>query len=314
MKEKFQILSLDGGGLKGLFTAAVLAAFEEDCNTTIVDHFDLIAGTSTGGIIALALGAGIRPAEIVKFYTESGPEIFPRDWKKTLNRLLITKFESANLEKHLQKYLKERLLGSSTKRLLIPSYNLGEDNVYLFKTPHHERFRRDYKLPMWQVAMATSAAPTYLPTFKKIQGLRLVDGGVWANNPVVLAILEATSILEQPLDSIKALSIGTTNDLRDRPWFLDSGGLALWANDVADLMLNAQSVGAIAQAKHLIGKDNVIRMNPTVKKGKFRLDKLSEELQSKAADFSRHNSPIFKETFMSHSAHVYTPIYSEVIK
>ena len=74
--ERFQILSLDGGGIKGLFSAAVLAKLEEDLNTNITDHFDLIVGTSTGGIIALGLGLGMKPQEIVQFYVESGPQIF----------------------------------------------------------------------------------------------------------------------------------------------------------------------------------------------------------------------------------------------
>jgi len=74
--DRFQILSLDGGGIKGLFSAAVLAHLEEDLGCKIVDHFDLIVGTSTGGIIALGLGYGLSPQEIVEFYVEQGPQIF----------------------------------------------------------------------------------------------------------------------------------------------------------------------------------------------------------------------------------------------
>ena len=76
MSERFQILALDGGGIKGLFSAAVLAHIEEDLQTRIVDHFDLITGTSTGGIIALALGAGMRPRDVVSFYADEGAAIF----------------------------------------------------------------------------------------------------------------------------------------------------------------------------------------------------------------------------------------------
>src|SRR5438046_10353165 len=84
MTERFQILSLDGGGIKGLFSAAVLAAIEADLNVSIVEHFDLIVGTSTGGIIALGLGLGLRPQQIVDFYANDGPHIF-RNWVKTRN-------------------------------------------------------------------------------------------------------------------------------------------------------------------------------------------------------------------------------------
>jgi len=91
--ERFQILSLDGGGIRGVFSAAILAAIEEDLNVHLVDHFDLIAGTSTGGIIALALGLGLRPADILAFYIEHGPRIFSNPlglrsalWKEPLPR------------------------------------------------------------------------------------------------------------------------------------------------------------------------------------------------------------------------------------
>ncbi len=73
---RFQILSLDGGGLRGMFSAAVLARLEEDLDVRVVDHFDLIAGTSTGGIIALGLGLGMSPRDILQFYTDHGPRIF----------------------------------------------------------------------------------------------------------------------------------------------------------------------------------------------------------------------------------------------
>src|SRR3977135_1029466 len=83
----FQILSLDGGGYKGMFSAAVLAAIEEDLDRPIAQHFDLIVGTSTGGIIALGLGAGLRPTEIVDFYTAWGSRIFPRSRLRSLAQI-----------------------------------------------------------------------------------------------------------------------------------------------------------------------------------------------------------------------------------
>ena len=89
MSKRFQVLSLDGGGYRGVFSAAVLAQLEEDLDLSISDHFDLIAGTSTGGVIALGLGAGLTPLEMVEFYTEQGPKIFGghrRRWAKHLLR------------------------------------------------------------------------------------------------------------------------------------------------------------------------------------------------------------------------------------
>ena len=183
-----QILSLDGGGVKGLFSAAVLANLEKDFNTRIIDHFDLIAGTSTGGIIALGLGLGLSPRESVSFYTEDAPQIFRTIPFLSISKHFIrNKHTPAPLIAALRRRYGERTLGDSCKRLIIPAYDLGRGSVHVFKTPHHERFRRDCSVPAWQIAMATGAAPTYFPAFYGVEKIRLIDGGVWANNPKVEA-------------------------------------------------------------------------------------------------------------------------------
>lgn len=312
MISRFQILSLDGGGIKGLFSAAVLAHFEEDLNIRIVDHFDLIAGTSTGGIIALALASGMRPKEIVEFYVAHGPYIFPRQRLGWLKHFMRHKFCPSNLEESVKECFGEKLVGDLKKRVVIPSYNLGEDEVYLFKTPHHERLRRDYKVPVWQVAMATSAAPTYFTAFSAMNRIRLVDGGVWANNPCLVAIAEAVSMLNVPLGSIRLLSLGTTDELKGRPNSLDCGGKWQWREEGINIVLRGQSIGANTQAQHLLGKENVLRIDPKVPDGLFALDKISEnELLAKAAHESRQISPSVK-FFTDHEADKsfrYTPIH-----
>ena len=209
---RFQILSLDGGGIKGLFSAAVLAAVEEDLNINVVDNFDLIAGTSTGGLIAIGLGLGLRPREIVEFYLREGRSVFPNQLGlKSLQHWIYRRFSSYPLEVALKKCFKDKRFGDSKKRLVIPSYNLGADDVYIFRTAHHERLKRDYKVPAWKVAMATSAAPTFFPAVRTVDKTRLVDGGVWANNPSMVALVEAYDTLGVPLDRISILSIGTTD-------------------------------------------------------------------------------------------------------
>jgi patatin-like phospholipase/acyl hydrolase len=91
--QRFQILALDGGGLRGIFSAAILAALEDDLQISVVDHFDLIAGTSTGGIIALGLGLGLRPRQIVEFYAELGERVFrSRPALSSARQLLRAKF------------------------------------------------------------------------------------------------------------------------------------------------------------------------------------------------------------------------------
>jgi len=311
-QDRFQILSLDGGGIKGIFSAAVLAMLEEDLGIKITDHFDLITGTSTGGIIALGLGLGMRPRELVEFYTHQGPSIFSHRKLRFLRWLLHSKFSQEKLEDAVRGYFGDKLLGDSFKRLVIPSFNLEKEELHIFKTRNHSRFNRDHKVPAWKVGMATSAAPTYFPTFNKLNHARLIDGGIWANNPVMLGLIEALSVLNVPRESISILSIGTTDNLALHPDNLDRGGLWQWKTTALDTALKAQSLGATAQASLLLGKDKVERLNPKVPDTLFQLDKLStEKLIAHADHESRNFSPIFKEKFMSHIANEFLPTYTE---
>ncbi|PCI10589.1 patatin, partial [bacterium] len=242
---QLNILSLDGGGIKGLFSAAVLAKLEEDHKVSIVDHFDLIVGTSTGGILAIALGLGLSPAELVEFYIEHGPKIFGGAPEGKLRELIHharrRKYGNEALQNSLQSVFGDRALGQSSKRLVIPAYNMGEDEVRLFKTAHHSRLMRDWKLPAWEIAMATSAAPTYFPAWHGIDDQRLVDGGVWANNPTMVGIIEAKSVLGASLEQIRVMSLGTCDDLVNRPGNLDEGGLLAWKEQAVKVVMRGQS-------------------------------------------------------------------------
>ena len=309
---RFQILSLDGGGIKGLFAAAALAALEDDLQVEITNHFDLIVGTSTGGIIALALGLGMRPREIVQFYTQHGQGIFRNRLNlRSIFHYFTRKFSEIPLALALRDRgaFGDRLLGQSHKRLVIPAYNLGEDDVYIFKTPHHERLRRDWRVPAWKVALATSAAPTYFPAFRDIDHMRLIDGGVWANNPAMVGVIEALSVLNAPLASIHVFSVGTTDPIINRPSVLDHGGFWQWRNAAVDVIMRGQSLGVHKQTVHLLGAERVCRIDPKVPAGLFSLDRLNaDELIAKAAHESRVLAPSFKARFLSHVAPPYRPL------
>jgi patatin-like phospholipase/acyl hydrolase len=191
-EDRFQILALDGGGSRGLFTAALLAAVEEDLHVSISDHFDLIAGTSTGGIIAIALGLGLRPRQIVDFYVKHSPVVFSNPlWLRSVQQWFFRKYSHNALEAALKETFQDRLFGDSAKRLVIPCYELGSDDVYIFRTAHAERLKRDFKVPAWKVGPSTSAAPTYFQALRGVDQLRLVDGGMWANNPAMVALVES---------------------------------------------------------------------------------------------------------------------------
>lgn len=313
--DRFQILSLDGGGIKGLFSAAILAAIEEDLKINVVDHFDLIAGTSTGGIIAIGLGLGMKPREIVEFYLREGPKIFPR-WlgAKCLQHWAYRKFSPEPLTMALQSCFKDKRFGDSKKRLVIPAYNLGDDDVYIFRTPHAERLKRDYKVPAWKVALATSSAPTFFPCTREIDNIRLIDGGVWANNPTMVAIVEVFGTLNVSLSSLWAFSIGTSEAVSQRRKRLNSGGIIAWAleNAAIDVIMRGQSIGTNNQATFLLGCDRIERLNPKVAANEFSLDGVNkaDDLIGKAAYCSRSFMPIFEHKFAKHIAAPYAPIHT----
>jgi patatin-like phospholipase/acyl hydrolase len=308
VREPFQILSLDGGGVKGLFAASVLAALENDLNTRIVDHFDLVVGTSTGGIIALALGAGMRPGEIVDLYAEMGSGVFGGSRSRGPRRLIRAKFDPEPLHAALQRALGDRQLWESVVPLVVPSYDLTSDRIHLFKTPHHQRLRRDWPHRMLDVAMATSAAPTYLPAYE-LGDIRFVDGGVWANNPVMIGIAEAVSMFGRAPEDIRVLSISTTSDLRHRARRLDNGGMLQWAANVVDVVLRGQSLGANAAAFHLIG-DRLMRIDENVPANILRLDRADrKQLIGRAEAASRTHGPEFEQKFFAHLAPPFKPYH-----
>lgn len=310
---RFQILSLDGGGLKGLFAAAMLSRIEDDLGGgDLTRHFDLITGTSTGGIIAIGLGLGMRPRELVNFYVEHGGRIFPQNFRSSrwFRQFFRAKYDGGPLAEALKRCVGDRLLGHSRKRLVIPSFNLGESKPYLFKTAHDERFRRDWQVPAWKVALATSSAPTYLPSSREVDRVRLIDGGVWANNPGMVGLVEAAGVLGQPLESVRVFSVGTTAEVRARPDNLDRGGFLQWRNHAADVIMGGQSAGADQQLKLLLGKDRYLRLNPSAPPDFYKLDRMSvDEHLALAAHASRHALPDFSRLFGDHVAPDFHPCH-----
>jgi patatin-like phospholipase/acyl hydrolase len=307
---RFQILSLDGGGLKGLFTAAFLAKWERETRTRVIDHFDLITGTSTGGIIAIGLGMGLSAADILKFYETNAEVIFPRQALGNLKQWYRVKHSPEGLEAALTEVFGSRTLGESKRPLIIPSYYAARREIYLFKTPHHKRLRSDWKEKVIDVALATAAAPTYLPPHVRESGLGLVDGGVWANNPVMVGISEALGYFARPQSSIVALRIGTTYEVPSVEALPTEGGSIEMARPVIDYMMRGQERSASAMAGHILGPERYYEVNPPAPPGDFTLDKLSRELIALGDyEFRYHSSNLDERGFLQHQAATYTPHY-----
>jgi predicted acylesterase/phospholipase RssA len=306
----FQVLALDGGGAKALFTINVLARLEEDLGVRIVDSFDLIAGTSAGGIIALGLGAGLTPADIAARYESLTTTVFPasrRSARAWVHRLRRPQYDADALVEALRDVLGDRLLGESAKPLLVPSWDTRSGQVHLFKTPHHSRLTRDWKVAMLDVARATSAAPTFFAP-APVDSQHLIDGGIWANNPSVVAIAEAVSMFGCPLSEIKVLNVGTTDTLGGLPNSVLTGGLKAWIPHVLPLLMRAGSKGGEGVAEHLIGPQNYKRFNVTVPDGTFTLDtSRTADLKSLASSEARRLAPEYTTHFVSHRAPTYVP-------
>ena len=312
MNKQRRILAIDGGGIKGVFPASFLATVEDSIGNNVADYFDLIVGTSTGGIIALGLGLGLSAQEMLAFYEESGPRIFKGNrLLRSLRWFGISKYGKGPLEKALKGCFGQKKLGDSKKRLVIPSLNLENGEVYIYKTAHHPRLERDHKEKVVDVALATASAPTYFPTHRSPRGTPLIDGGMWANNPVGVSVVEAVTVLDWPSDSLRILSLGSTTEPLNVKWGRRIPlGLSYWAPKLLDVFMHGQSHGSLGTAKLLAGHDNVIRIDPVMHRRKFSLDGTKEipSLKGLGESEARKALPELRKIFLGNPTEPFIPI------
>lgn len=204
----FQILALSGGGYRGLFTARVLADIEEEIGEPIATRFDLIAGTSIGGILALALALEIPAINLVKLFESNGNRIFKKQF--SLGGLWSAPYTQSALQELLsaEELFGNKTLGDCRHPVIVPAINYTTGLPVVFKTPHHPDFVRDYKHKLVDVALATSAAPGFFPRHV-FENCQYVDGGLFANAPGLLAAHEAQHFLGQKRNALRVVAIGT---------------------------------------------------------------------------------------------------------
>lgn len=318
-----RILTIDGGGIRGTFPAAFLANLEKDLARPIGSYFDLIAGTSTGGIIAIGLALGLSAADILKLYEDEGPEIFAqahsgiRGWAERRMRkgrwlLWGPKYSAEPLRSALQEVLGERKLGEAKTRLVVPAWHPQTQGVYIFKTAHHPRLKTDYKELAVDAAMATAAAPTYFAQHITANDVGLVDGGMWANNPTGIAVVEAIGTLGWPANSVKVLSIGCLEDIKV---VREAYGAARLAPQLASLFMAGQSHGSLGIAHILTGDPHdqraIYRVSQPVPDGFYSLDDTSKirSLKDRAFAEARIQKPILQPQFFGAPAEEFKPIY-----
>lgn len=293
-EREFKILSIDGGGIKGIFPASFLAEIEDRYLTggSIAKHFDMITGTSTGGIIALGLSIGMPARDIARLYMDHGQAIFPsprwgrvgRGWR-FVRGLAQHQYDRDALMSLLEGAFGERQYGEASSRLCIPSCDGRHGDVYVFKTPHHSDFKKDQYEQMTTVAAATAAAPTYFQPLDS-GGYRFLDGGLWANNPVMVGLVDALSCFDVDPHRVRILSLGCGDEpFRVSDRMMRWGGLLSWRLAI-NAAMSFQSKNALGQAGLLVGAERLLRVVPDGIETPIKLDdwrRASEELPVAAA-------------------------------
>jgi patatin-like phospholipase/acyl hydrolase len=215
----FQALALTGGGYRGLFTATVLQTIEDHIRGALGKHFDLICGTSIGGIIALALAFEIPMERVAKVFDECGALIFPpHNPPASKFAKYRDLYRFANKPRYSAKPLRDAIaalipadavLGDATHPVAIPAVNLTEGKPQIFKTRHIAGWDRDSQFSVIDIALATAAAPTFFE-LAEVGGAWYADGGLFANAPDLVALHEAEHFFDVPSECVRLLSVGTT--------------------------------------------------------------------------------------------------------
>ncbi|MHC1708569.1 MAG: CBASS cGAMP-activated phospholipase [Bacteroidales bacterium] len=270
-KKPFKILSIDGGGIKGLYSASILNRLEEKSGKKTGDCFDMICGTSTGGIIALGIASGLPAKKMVELYQTKGKEIFSTKegriiiwWQRKVlhffkQTLFYGKFSSESLKKTLHETFGELTLGELNNLVCIPSYSLINGMPRVFKFPHKEGgFTMDKNIPLVEVALATSAAPTFFPIHKYNNNL-FIDGGIWANNPSQIGLLEAIRFFisdeTNGYSHIELLSIPSISN--QNGWIAGARrhrSFIGWRNQLFDAIMDGQAYSTDFFLKHALVK------------------------------------------------------------
>ena len=303
----FRILSIDGGGIRGVFPAAYLAELERRFlgGEPVGRYFDMVAGTSTGGIIALSLASGMSAAEALKIYVERGEKIFPtlsgwRNWSRMFRWIWRPKHDPRVLKAELLKVFGNKLLDDASIRLVVPSFEGRHGEPFLYKTPHHQDYQKDRHRKFAHVALHTTAAPSYYPGVED-DGYVMIDGGVWANNPIMNAVVDVLACYDVPRENIRVLSIGTGDGTFTVSDAARNGGARHWAFVRAfTAAARAQSFNALGQSYLLIGKPNVVRIDPPESERPIALDDVQralQELPSVARSFAEGSGKHIADVF-----------------
>ncbi|XYQ92994.1 CBASS cGAMP-activated phospholipase [Pseudomonas syringae] len=262
----YHVLALSGGGYRALYTATILKELEQVLGRPIASHFDLICGTSAGGLLALGLASEIPATELKSLFEDQGPQIFgSRDFmRKRFGFLTRAKHSNAGLRSVLEHRFGDTTMGQLKHRVLIPAVNYTTGRGQFFKTPHHPSFELDHRMSVVDVALATSAAPVYFPSVRNERGV-FVDGGLVGNAPGLFGLHEVRTFLAPDQNArVRVLAIGTmtvgatVSGGKD----LDQGIIG-WGSNLFDLVISAQESSVDYMLTQSLG-DNYFKIDDQV--------------------------------------------------
>jgi len=247
--KSIKVLAVDGGGIRGIIPAIILNELQDRLGMELYRVFDLIAGTSTGGIIALGIatpcnnGQPYSPQQLLNLYVQNGAAIFKKKWFTSLRALIFPKYSPDSLEATLARFFQDTEFQAALTPLLISSYDLHGQLPFFFKS-HRIAADPAYNWNVASIARATSAAPTFFPPLhlvKANQDYALVDGGVFVNNPSMAAYAEARSLYPDSPRFI-VVSVGT-GDRQDRIAYARAKGWGLfgWAKQIVPVFMDSVS-------------------------------------------------------------------------
>ena len=293
--DAFNILALDGGGIRGIYAAHVLARLENSLGVPVRERFDLIAGTSTGSILAGAASMNIPMKTLVGLFESEADRIFSRR-RFSLFPFIRSRYSTHTLDRVIGEYVPEVTMGEVSTPLMITSSDISTGGVHVFKSRYLEElgepYMRDGKVLLRDAILASCAAPTYFDP-RQVGQYLLADGGLWANNPAIIAVTEAMAKFRRPLDKIRVLSVGTGRTAsfytRRGAWGLLTG----WGGPkLVAYVLGLQSQASTNMAKLLLG-DRHLRLDPEIKSWKLDDIKSIESLKALAdRDFTHYSKAI----------------------
>ncbi|WP_404450300.1 patatin-like phospholipase family protein [Sutcliffiella horikoshii] len=263
-----KMLCLDGGGIRGVFTVSILQEIEQEYKQPIAELVDLVAGTSTGSIIASSISIKKPMKDVLSGYKKYGKQIFTRQAKVGL-------FKSIYSDRQLRRFIIDafgnRRLKDITSPLLIPAVDLTHGRPFVHRSNYGNKASKDLTIHLWDAVLSSCSAPVYFPPNNIENNYLSIDGGLWANNPSLVCITEGLDYFKLKLEEMEILSIGTGLQKIDftiqknKYW-----GVKQWlpfqfpsmkvTPKLLDLAMQLSSESVSYQSKHLLG-ENYIRLN-----------------------------------------------------